>query len=146
MMVAERPPARPSPPFPPPERFPMPDVTVVAEQFRKLHCSHCQAPFTPEAVTPLRQEADYWVVRVVCTACNHPSGVAVVGTEPGGEAPLPPPPAKVTELRKAANAFANRREEKRFAGLGPITADEVLDACRKIQALGGDWARFLPRR
>lgn len=121
----------------------MPDFAAVAEQFRKLHCSRCQEAFTPEAVTPLRQEVDYWVVRVVCTSCNHPSGVAVVGAEPGYEAPPAPVPA---EPRKVAGVFASRREERRFATLSAITADDVLDACRAIQALGADWSRHLPRR
>ena len=119
----------------------MPDFAAVAEQFRKLRCSHCHEAFTPEAVTPLRQEVDYWVVRVVCTGCNHPSGVAVVGAEPGYEA-TPAPKAE----KKAPPAFASRREEKRFAELPPISADDVLDASRAIQALGADWSRHLPKR
>jgi hypothetical protein len=121
----------------------MPDFTAVAEQFRKLSCAHCHKAFTPEAVTPLRQEADYWVVRVVCTACNHPSGVAVVGAEPGYEAA---PAPKAAEPKKVAGIFASRREEKRFAELPPISADEVLDASRAIRALGADWARLLKNR
>ncbi len=121
----------------------MPDFTAVAEQFRKLRCAHCHEAFTPEAVTPLRQEVDYWVVRVVCTSCNHPSGVAVVGAEPGSEAA---PARKPAEPRKAAGIFTSRREEKRFADLPAISANDVLDASRAIRALGADWARFLPRR
>lgn len=121
----------------------MPDFAAVAEQFRKLRCAHCHEAFTPDAVTPLRQEVDYWVVRVVCTACNHPSGVAVVGAEPDHEAP--PAPPRVAE-RQAPGAFASRREEKRFAGLPAITADDVLDASRAIRGLGADWSRRLPKR
>lgn len=121
----------------------MPDFAAVAEQFRKLRCAHCREAFTPEAVTPLRQEVDYWVVRVVCTACNHPSGVAVVGAEPDYEAA---PAPKTTEFRKTTGIFASRREEKRFAELPAISANDVLDASRAIQAMGADWARHLPKR
>lgn len=125
----------------------MPDFTAVAEQFRKLRCTHCQSAFTPEAVTPLRQESDYWVVRVVCTSCKQPSGVAVVGTEPGYEAaPAPKAKAAKAEPGKVAGSFASRKEEERFASLAAISADDVLDASRRIQALGSDWAKHLRTR
>jgi hypothetical protein len=59
----------------------MKNFTVVQEHFRKLRCAHCQQSFTPDGVKLLREEKDYWVVRVHCTSCQQPAGVAIVGVE-----------------------------------------------------------------
>lgn len=124
----------------------MPDFATIAAQFCQLRCAHCRAPFTPEAVTPLRQEADYWVVRVVCTGCGQPSGVAVVGADASGAA-AGDASARPRELTKRLpTPFASPQEAQRFAALAPITLDDVLTASRRLRALGADWARHLPQR
>ena len=68
----------------------MKNFAVVQEHFRKLRCAHCQQAFTPEGVKLLREEKDYWVVRVHCTSCQQPAGVAIVGVEyESSDAPVP---------------------------------------------------------
>ena len=125
----------------------MKNFAMVQEHFRKLRCTHCQAAFTPEGIKLLREEPDYWMVRVHCTACQQPSGVAIIGMDygtaaaPAGEAPTrrreEPSPRRVT--------FASKKEEERFAALPAIGHDEVLDAHRFFDGLGDDWMRELKR-
>lgn len=121
----------------------MNNFAAVAEHFRKLRCAFCQQSFTPEGLKLLREEKDYWVVRVTCQACMQPSGVAVVGVDFQGDdaSPVPRPAA-----RRVDGIFASAKEEAKFAKLPPIGVDEVLSASAFIRDLGGDWLRHLKRR
>jgi hypothetical protein len=117
--------------------------TMIQEHFRKLRCSHCQAAFTPDGVKLLREEKDYMVVRVHCTSCQEPSGVAVVGLDFEGNQVTAP---KATQVEKPVKSiFASRKEEEKFAEMKPISSDEVLDAAEFIRNLGTDWMRHLAR-
>lgn len=131
----------------------MKNFAVVQEHFRKLRCAHCQQSFTPEGVKLLREEKDYWVVRVHCTACQQPAGVAIVGVE--YESNDMPVPVDRSEQRDTATAvapqkvrgiFSSRKEEEKFSKLDAISADEMLDASAFIRDLGSDWMRHLPNR
>lgn len=117
--------------------------SMIQEHFRKLRCSHCQSAFTPDGVKLLREEKDYMVVRVHCTACQEPSGVAVVGLDFDGTQVTAPKAEKVEKPVKSI--FASRKEEEKFAELKPISSDEVLDAAEFIRNLGADWMRHLAR-
>ncbi len=130
----------------------MKNFTVVQEHFRKLRCAHCQQAFTPEGVKLLREEKDYWVVRVHCTACQQPAGVAIVGVEyETGETPAPDRaerehvgagvPAPVSRVR---GIFSSRKEEEKFSKLSTISSDDVLNAHDFFNKLGSDWMRHLP--
>ncbi|MNK47714.1 hypothetical protein D3C87_665280 [compost metagenome] len=127
----------------------MKNFSVVQEHFRKLRCAHCNEAFAPEGVKLLREEKDYWVVRVHCIACNQPAGVAIVGVEyESSDAPA--------EAREAATAgstggrvrgiFSSRREEEKFSGLPPISPDEVIDAHNFFHDLGSNWMDLIPKR
>jgi hypothetical protein len=130
----------------------MKNFTVVQEHFRKLRCAHCQQSFTPEGVKLLREEKDYWVVRVHCTSCQQPAGVAIVGVEyESNDLPaavgdrieretVAPAPQKVRGI------FSSRKEEEKFQQLEAISSDEMLDASSFIRNLGSDWMRHLPNR
>lgn len=130
----------------------MKNFAVVQEHFRKLRCAHCQQSFTPEGVKLLREEKDYWVVRVHCTACQQPAGVAIVGVEYESSDSASPMPEKIERESATATAtvnrvrgiFSSRREEDKFSKLEAISADELLDAHSFIQNLGSDWMRHLP--
>ncbi|MDB5098674.1 MAG: hypothetical protein JWM80_3095 [Cyanobacteria bacterium RYN_339] len=123
----------------------MNNFAAVAEHFRKLRCAFCQQSFTPEGLKLLREEKDYWVVRVTCQACHQPSGVAVVGVD-FDNGPAPAPAKDKPAARRIDGIFASVSEEKRFAELAPINKDEVLDAASFIRNLGSDWMRHLPRK
>lgn len=120
----------------------MTNFSAVQAHFAKLRCAHCRAAYAPEGVKLLRTEEDYWVVRIHCTQCEQPAGIAIVGAEVG-ELPEPRP---ARSRRPSRRAHDRRAERDRFEGLGPITADEVLDAHLFLDRLGADWATHLPRR
>ncbi len=124
----------------------MKNFAVVQEHFRKLRCAHCQSAFTPDGVKLLREEKDYWVVRVHCTACQQPAGVAIVGVEyeARDEARLEKPVREVAPANRTRCVFSSRKEEERFSSLPPISADDLLNAHRFISELGSDWTRHLP--
>jgi hypothetical protein len=124
----------------------MKNFSTVQEHFRKLRCSHCEARFSPEGIKLLREEKDYWVVRVHCTACDQPSGVAVVGVEfEGGEKMNQEPnPQEFTARVTRRATFQTKAEEKKFQAMPPISADDMLNAHSFFQSLGADWAKHLP--
>jgi RNase P subunit RPR2 len=133
----------------------MKNFTVVQEHFRKLRCAHCQHAFTPEGVKLLREEKDYWVVRVHCTACQQPAGVAIVGVEyESGDAPAPErherepvgagAGAPALGPSRPRGIFSSRREEEKFSKLTPISSDDVINAHDFFSKLGSDWMRHLP--
>lgn len=120
--------------------------SLIQEHFRKLRCSHCQAAFTPDGVKLLREEKDYMVVRVHCTSCQEPSGVAVVGLDFDGNQVTPKAERAEKAPTPVRSIFSSRKEEERFAQLKPISSDELLDATAFIRDLGDDWMRHLPKR
>lgn len=129
----------------------MKNFSVVQEHFRKLRCAHCNEAFTPEGVKLLREEKDYWVVRVHCTACNQPAGVAIVGVEyEAAEATAEPAreaaSAGQAHAHRVRGIFSSRREEEKFSCLPPITPDEVIDAHRFFSTLGSDWMGQIPKK
>ncbi|MBO9541342.1 hypothetical protein J7643_12200 [bacterium] len=130
----------------------MKNFSVVQEHFRKLRCAHCNEAFTPEGVKLLREEKDYWVVRVHCTECNQPAGVAIVGVEyesaeasaPSGE--VSREASSQPQVSRVRGVFSSRREEEKFSGLPPISPDEVLDAHHFFANLGSNWMEQLPKK
>lgn len=122
----------------------MKNFAAVAEHFRKLRCAFCQQSFTPDGLKLLREEKDYWVVRVTCQACLQPSGVAVVGVDFEPDA-AQASAAREPQPRQFEGIFASPAEEAAFAHLPPIGKDDVLDASAFIRTLGSDWMRHLPR-
>lgn len=128
----------------------MKNFAVVQEHFRKLRCAHCQQAFTPEGVKLLREEKDYWVVRVHCTSCQQPAGVAIVGVEyESNEAPAVAGERAERETvapQKVRGIFSSRKEEEKFSKMDAISPDEMLDASEFIRNLGSDWMRHLPNR
>jgi hypothetical protein len=133
----------------------MKNFAVVQEHFRKLRCAHCQQSFTPDGVKLLREEKDYWVVRVHCTACQQPAGVAIVGVEyESSDSPSSSPDKHEREAvasagpapQRVRGIFSSRKEEEKFSKLSPISSDDLLNAHDFIANLGSDWMRHLPGR
>ncbi|MEB3299383.1 MAG: hypothetical protein VKO21_07855 [Candidatus Sericytochromatia bacterium] len=126
----------------------MKNFAVVQDHFRKLRCAHCSETFQPEGVHLIREERDYWVVKVHCTACDQPAGVAIVGVEYDLREPAdsqatvtrPRTTVPARPLSRAKAVFTDAREEERFASMQPITEDEVLDVHRFLKSLGSDWS------
>ncbi|MBC7545021.1 MAG: hypothetical protein H7338_20035 [Candidatus Sericytochromatia bacterium] len=122
----------------------MNNFKLIQEHFSQLHCAYCDCFFATDGVELLREEDDYWVVRVSCSACQQPAGVAIVGIEyeesaaARAEGPPAPPVKPLTDLTV--------KDRKRLSKFATITDDDVLDAHSFIQELGADWTRHLPKR
>lgn len=129
----------------------MKNFAMAQEQFRKMKCAHCQATFSPEGVKLLREEKDYWVVRVHCLSCNQPAGVAIVGVEYEGAQPLVKGNRKndapeERPIDRVGAVFNTKKEAEKFDTLAPIGTNEVLDAHSFFRELGSDWMKHLPKR
>lgn len=114
----------------------MNDFKLIQEHFTQLHCPHCNRSFTQESVRLIREEEDYWVVKVSCTSCLNSAGIAIVGIE-------------YEEISKKhpkrfglAKEFSPH-EELKFRDKPPINTDDVINAHNFIQSLGSDWMKFL---
>ena len=124
----------------------MKNFAVVQDHFRKLRCAHCSETFQPEGVHLLREERDYWVVKVHCNACDQPAGVAIVGVEYDQRDDVPefgarrPAALAGRPAARSRAVFSDVREEERFASMAPITEDEVLDVHQFLKELGADWS------
>lgn len=118
----------------------MNNFRLIQEHFSQLRCAYCDSAFTPDGVELLREEEDYWVVRVSCSCCQQPAGVAIVGIE------YEETMAKSEVAAVTPSNEMTARDKKRLSKLPPINSDDVLDAHRFFQGLGSDWRRHLPRR
>jgi len=123
----------------------MNNFKLIQEHFSQLHCAYCDCFFSADGVELLREEEDYWVVRVSCAACNQPAGVAIVGIEyeQPGEAPAKNA-APATTAKPITDLTA--KDRKRLSQFSAITSDDVIDAHAFIQNLGADWTRHLPKK
>lgn len=131
----------------------MKNFHLVQEHFSKMPCTHCGALFQPAGIMLLREEQDYWIVRVTCAACHQLAGIALVGIEPSGAAPAlhqqNPPALPAPQRTRRALLPAHQlslRERQKFAKLGPITGDELIEVHQFLSNLGSDWMQHLPMK
>ena len=132
----------------------MKNFHLVQEHFSKMRCTHCDALFQANGILLLREEQDYWIVRVTCSTCSQLAGIALVGIEPSaGGAPatpqqnLPALPAPTRPRRPVSQTSQlTTRERQKFQQLGPITSDELIEVHRFLSKLGADWYKHMPAR
>jgi len=117
----------------------MNNFELIQEHFTQLHCPHCNRSFTPDSVTLLREEDDYWVVKVGCTYCNQSAGIAIVGIE---YEEISVKTIKNFNLNKKNDIFSEK-ESKKFGEIPPITSNDVIEAHKFIKNLGSDWMKYL---
>lgn len=115
----------------------MNNFKLIQEHFTQLHCPYCDISFTQESVKLIREEDDYWVVKVSCTSCNQSAGIAIVGIE-----------YEEIGFREARNTTKQHKElspveEMKFSSQPPISVNDVIDAHRFIQELGSDWMKYI---
>lgn len=82
----------------------------------------------------MREEPGMLVVKVGCSSCGKPLGVAIVGTN--------------TVLREANADIPGdwtKKDIKRLANMPKITYDDVLSAHQFFEDLGADWSKHLCR-
>ena len=113
----------------------MNNFKLIQEHFTQLHCPNCDCSFTQESVKLIREEKDYWVVKVSCSNCNHSPGFAIVGIE-------------YEEIEGNMDLLLNNTKslsdvEANQNNLPPISIDDVIDAHKFIRNLGSDWAKYI---
>lgn len=118
----------------------MNNFKLIQEHFTQLHCPYCDISFTQESVKLIREEDDYWVVKVSCTSCNQSAGIAIVGIE-YDELGIK---NNNSETRDEHPEFTFEEKEK-FSYKAPISVNDVIDAHRFIKNLGSDWIKYLRR-
>lgn len=116
----------------------MNNFKLIQEHFTHLHCPYCDKEFTSECINLIREEVDYWVVKVFCVSCNQSVGIAIVGIEVEQN--------KTYKQYKQKESDFNSDELKKFSNKQPITTNEVLDAHKFIQNLGSDWTKYIGSR
>ena len=104
---------------------------AVQEYFQRKSCRFCDHPFAPEGIQLLREEPGMLVVRVGCSICGRPLGVAIVDTGPVRCNPQHPIDWTKKDLEK-------------FANLPAVSYDDVLNAHEFLNSVGSDWAKYLP--
>ncbi len=107
---------------------------AIQEYFQQKFCRFCSNPFTSEGIELLREEPGILVVRVGCSVCGRPLGVAIVGTGP-----------KAGQTKQKSPFDWSKRDTEKFANQPAITYDDVLAAHEFFSGLGPDWSKHLPR-
>lgn len=124
----------------------MNNFNLIQEHFTQLHCPSCDLCFTKESIDLIREEKDYWVVRVCCSHCNHSPGFAIVGieyetTQIHNKYPL-------IRSKNSENLIKDKKvnfDEIRFRDKPKITGNDVIDAHNFIKDLGNDWMKYLKK-
>jgi hypothetical protein len=108
---------------------------AIQEYFQQKSCRYCSNSFTSDGIQLIREEPGMLVVRVTCSCCGRPLGVAIVGTGVPQE-----------RMRTERPPEWTKKDSQRFAGKPAITYDDVLAAHEFFDGLGADWSRHLPVR
>lgn len=128
---------------------------LIKEYFQQRACKHCGRNFTSEGIELLREEQGMLVVRVGCSGCGQPLGIALVGMSGGGTAKsLPEMPRSLPSPASSCHSGVDipypadwsKSDIQRLSKTPRITYDDVLDAHEFFSGLGDDWSKHLPRR
>ncbi|MGD9579949.1 MAG: hypothetical protein AB7V50_01120 [Vampirovibrionia bacterium] len=99
--------------------------------FCSMHCSECNTLLQPDGITLLKEEQNYFVVKITCTKCNQPVGLAIVGIE--------------HHVLDAGSSYESLIEETEISEneAPSITYDDVIDAHHFFNNLGSDWMKHI---
>ena len=107
---------------------------AIQEYFQQRSCRSCANPFSSEGIQLLREEPGIIVVRVTCSSCGQPLGVAIVGTTP-----------RAQKTRANCPSDWTKKDIERLSPKKAIDYDDVLNAHEFFSTLGADWAKHLPK-
>jgi len=110
----------------------MNEFDIVKEFFSNLRCTQCSEQFTPESISILRNEANYTVVRVICSNCQKNIGLAILGLNK-------------KEMKNALNTNESDFPFETDSTNSPIDYDDVIDAHEFFSNLGADWTKYIPQ-
>ncbi|MBX9688642.1 MAG: hypothetical protein K2X27_18180 [Candidatus Obscuribacterales bacterium] len=126
---------------------------LIKEYFQQRSCKHCCRNYSSDGIELIREEAGMVVVRVSCSSCGQPLGIALVGMTGGASrqtAPLAATRSARTlpplELDIPYPADWSKNDIQRLSSAPQISYDDVLDAHEFFSGLGSDWSRFLPKK
>ncbi|MBX9573972.1 MAG: hypothetical protein K2X77_34065 [Candidatus Obscuribacterales bacterium] len=125
---------------------------LIQEYFQQRSCKHCCRNYSSDGIELIREEPGMVVVKVGCSNCGQPLGIALVGMSGSG---------KATE--KAANSLSKayakselddppypadwtKNDIQKFSGASRIGYDDVLDAHQFFSTLPDDWQKLLPKK
>ena len=126
---------------------------LIKEYFQQRFCRHCNCNYAADGIELIREEPGMVVVRVGCSNCGQPLGIALVGMSGGTNAnptrqangkvgkSLPP-----IEEDMPYPADWTKFDIQRLASKAKIGYDDVLDAHEFFAELGSDWQKHLPRK
>lgn len=126
---------------------------LIREYFQQRSCRHCCRNFSSDGIELIREEPGMVVVRVGCSGCGQPLGIALVGMSGGGNQKTTP----AAKLRMPGSyppieedipypADWSKGDIQRLSKSARINYDDVLDAHEFFSSLGADWTRHLPKR
>lgn len=104
---------------------------AVQNFFCSMHCSKCQNLLKPDGITILREENNFYVVKIVCIDCNQPVGLAIVG--------IASKDADETYKQNTKQMVGSVTAPKP----PPIDYDEVIEAHKFFSNLGSDWSKHI---
>jgi hypothetical protein len=119
-------------------------LQAIAAYFQQRSCRSCSLPYTSEGIELVRQEPGVVVVKVGCSNCGQPLGIALVGVN------SPAQPSTCVHGRPKSRSESrpadwSKKDVERFSKKPKISYDDVLEAHEFFQSLGADWAKHLPK-
>lgn len=126
---------------------------LIKEHFQQRSCEKCNCNYSPDGIEIIREEPGMVVVRVGCSHCGQPLGIALVSMSAGlGEQSSGVPLRRARDGAPAAEddipypADWTKNDVKRLSGADRISYDDVLDAHEFFSGLGADWHKHLPQK
>lgn len=124
---------------------------LIQEYFQQRSCKHCCKNYSADGIELIREEPGMVVVKVGCSNCGQPLGIALVGMSGSGKTA-----EKANSLAKAYSkseldappypADWTKGDIQKFAGATRIGYDDVLDAHEFFSNLTDDWQKHLPKK
>ena len=118
---------------------------AIAHYFQQRNCRSCSRPYTPEGIEFLREEPGVIVVRVGCSQCGKPLGIALVGMNNLPSVPPNEYSSPETRSHRQHPRDWSKRDAARLLDKPPISYDDVLAAHQFFSGLGANWSNFLPK-
>ena len=107
---------------------------TVQNFFCSMHCSNCHNLLKPDGITLVKEEYNFFVVKIVCVECQQPIGLAIVGVSKSESEEF----IKPKGVEELPDITSNEPL--------PISYDEVIDAHHFFSNLGSDWSKHLQNR
>ena len=131
---------------------------LIQEYFQQRSCRHCCRNFSSDGIELIREEPGMVVVKVGCSNCGQPLGIALVGMSGTGAKVKKPlidqsAPFPFDSYSNNMNSHPavhptdwTKGDIQRLSSAPRIGYDDVLDAHEFFSSLPDDWQKFLPKK